>query len=122
MTAVYSEADVLHRADDIDIHTGKLRSLNEKRVTYSHAEKMRASLTHQYGRNLGLATTPWTPDPDNHGSFTGNPALAPILATYMVSLQRRKVTNMRLVFRSVYCPTLPVSRSAREKWSLVLEP
>ncbi|KAF5330343.1 hypothetical protein D9619_005481 [Psilocybe cf. subviscida] len=42
------------------------------RHTYAHAQKMRASLTHVFGRDFGLGHTSW-------------------VATYMVSLRRRKV-------------------------------
>ena len=54
---------------------------------------MRASMSHKFGRDLGLGTAPWTPHPVILGKFMGNPSLSPKVSQYMVSLQRRKASN-----------------------------
>ncbi|KAF9502885.1 hypothetical protein BS47DRAFT_1369940 [Hydnum rufescens UP504] len=88
------------RCDEIDIETNKQRAVNEPRSTYGHAQKIRAAISHKYGQDLGLGAQPWRIEGDR---TTGNPSMAPSLATYMVSLRQRKarsgeqVTSVRVI-------------------------
>ncbi|KAI0681806.1 hypothetical protein C8T65DRAFT_598035, partial [Cerioporus squamosus] len=65
--------------------------------TYNTAQKMRAAITHKYGRDFGLGTQTWTEDPLFPGSFRGNPSLSTIVSQYMISLRRRKVRAGEIV-------------------------
>jgi hypothetical protein len=51
---------------------------------------MRASMTHIFGRNFELGSTPWVKDRQTGRTF-GNPSVSEKVATYMVSLRNRKV-------------------------------
>jgi hypothetical protein len=95
--AVFLEADPdgMNRADDVDIFTGKAKELSITRVTYATAQKMRAAISHKYGRDHGRGTQPWLEDSSCPGRFRGNPSLSVTVSQYMISLGRRKV---RLTF------------------------
>jgi hypothetical protein len=62
------------------------------RVTYATAQKMRAAISHKYGRDHGLGTQPWLEDSLCPGHFRGNPSLSVTVSQYMISLGRRKVS------------------------------
>jgi hypothetical protein len=64
------------------------------RSSYTHAQKMRASMTHIFGRILGIGSQPWkqTASSDGRVLVEGNPSISEKVSTYMVSLRRRKVT------------------------------
>jgi hypothetical protein len=79
------------RCDEIDLETSKPKKLSEPRATYAHAQKMRAAMSHKFGRELERGTVPWTEHPVQPGKYVGNPSLSPKVSQYMVSLQRRKV-------------------------------
>ena len=79
------------RCDERDIYTGKQKPANVPRCGYAHATKIHAAISHHFARECGLGRQPWIEAGD--GTVTGNPSLAPSLATYMVSLQRRKVQS-----------------------------
>jgi len=53
---------------------------------------MRASMTHVFGRDLGLGSEKWHKS-EQTGHMAGNPSVSTQLATYMVSLRNRKVNN-----------------------------
>ncbi|KIM35214.1 hypothetical protein M413DRAFT_79592 [Hebeloma cylindrosporum] len=57
--------------------------------TYSHAQKMRASMTHVFGPDLRLGNERWHKS-ETTGNMTGNPSVSTVLASYMVSLRNRK--------------------------------
>ncbi|OBZ71137.1 hypothetical protein A0H81_08475 [Grifola frondosa] len=82
---------VMHKADEVDIFTGHLKDPSIPRVTYATAQKMRAAISHKFGRDFGLGTQPWAENPLTPGKFAGNPSLSVIVSQYMVSLHRRKV-------------------------------
>ncbi|KJA17137.1 hypothetical protein HYPSUDRAFT_146864, partial [Hypholoma sublateritium FD-334 SS-4] len=69
------------------------------RGTYTHAQKMRASMTYVFGRIHGLGSYPWQIiHPEVEGSRTvphaiGNPSVSEQVSTYMVSLRQRKVQS-----------------------------
>ena len=62
------------------------------RSKYTHAQKMRASMTHIFGRDFGLGKQDWSKN-EQTGHMTGNPSTSHLLGTYMVSLRNRKVRN-----------------------------
>jgi hypothetical protein len=92
----WSHALYCPRCDEIDLQTQEIRDLSVPRATYAHAQKMRAAMSHKFGRDLGLGTMPWTENPVKPGKFVGNPSLSPQVSQYMVSLQRRKVRTQVL--------------------------
>ena len=59
------------------------------RSSYAHATKIRSAVSHYYARVRLLGRQPWVTAED--GTTAGNPSLAPIVANYMVALQRHKV-------------------------------
>ncbi|KAF8872930.1 hypothetical protein CPB84DRAFT_1896096, partial [Gymnopilus junonius] len=62
------------------------------RASYGHAQKMRASMTHYFGRVLGLGSQAWRQNTKQGRTRTkGNPSISEKVATYMLSLRRRKV-------------------------------
>ena len=88
------------RCDDIDIFTGDPKPPSESRPSLKHAQKMRAAITHKFGRDFGLGTDPWMEHPTVAGKCKGNPSLSVTLTQYMISLGRRKVT---FVYSVKYC-------------------
>jgi hypothetical protein len=64
------------------------------RATYGTAQKMRAAVSHKFGRDHKLGTQPWSVHPVVAGKFVGNPSLSVAVSQYMVSLRRRKVSVM----------------------------
>ncbi|KAH9479416.1 hypothetical protein JR316_0008006 [Psilocybe cubensis] len=63
------------------------------RGTYTHAQKMRASMTYIFGRIYGLGSQPWKQARSEKGVvyMEGNPSISEKVSSYMVSLRRRKV-------------------------------
>ncbi|KAF8816095.1 hypothetical protein BYT27DRAFT_7068712, partial [Phlegmacium glaucopus] len=63
------------------------------RSSYTHTQKMRASMTHVFGCVLGIGSQPWkqTTSSDGEVHVEGNPSISEKVSTYMVSLCRRKV-------------------------------
>ncbi|KAI0708333.1 hypothetical protein C8Q76DRAFT_577975, partial [Earliella scabrosa] len=82
---------IMSKADDIDFLTGKLKDPNIVRVTYARAQKMRAAISHKFGRGFKLGTQLWMESPLVKGAFYGNPSLSVMVSEYMISLRRRKV-------------------------------
>ncbi|KAG1887197.1 hypothetical protein F4604DRAFT_1571212 [Suillus subluteus] len=54
------------------------------------AQKMRAAVSHKYGRDHKLGTQPWSEHPTVAGKHIGNPSLSVTVSQYMVSLRQRK--------------------------------
>jgi hypothetical protein len=81
------------RCDDIDIKTGATKPLSEARHSYAYAQKMRAAVSHKFGRELQKGTQIWTEDSRTPGHFLGNPSLSTHVSQYMISLRRRKVSS-----------------------------
>lgn len=79
------------RCDDIDIFTSQPKGLAKTVSTYSHAQKMRAAISHVFGRTFGQGNTSWIEI--QSGRFVGNPSLSTVVCQYMVSLRRRKVLH-----------------------------
>ena len=84
------------RCDEISLD-GKPKPVGKVCSKYTHAQKMRASMTHVFGRDLGLGKHDWTKNQQT-GRMTGNPSTSHLLSTYMVSLQNRKVCNFHFYF------------------------
>lgn len=77
------------RCDDKDID-GSTKDHSTTRSNYVHAQKMRAAMTHFFGREPSIGNTWWHQNDD--GSVFGNPSLSHVVSTYMISLRRRKVS------------------------------
>jgi hypothetical protein len=62
--------------------------------SYTHAQKMRASMTHIFSRVLGIGSQHWQINLSRDGKAiaTGNPSISDRVSTYMVGLRRRKVS------------------------------
>jgi len=67
---------------------------------YQHAQKMRASMTHIFGRDFELGSTPWIKDKQKSEKY-GNPSVSEKVATYIVGLRNRKASSYTY-FRIVY--------------------
>lgn len=65
------------------------------RSTFTHAQKMRASMTYVFGRIYGAGRSAWQVAFLECGETTtsGNPSLSDKVSTYMLSLRRRKVLS-----------------------------
>ncbi|KAH9927788.1 uncharacterized protein B0H18DRAFT_1084655 [Fomitopsis serialis] len=57
---------------------------------YATAQKMRAAISHKFGRDFGFGEQSWGQNPLT-GKYSGNPSLSVVVSQYMVSLQRRKI-------------------------------
>ncbi len=86
------------RADTIDFDTGRQRDLSFTPVTYARAQKMRAAISHKFGRGFKIGTQVWCENPITPGSFYGNPSLSVTVSEYMISLRRRKVSTLSIGF------------------------
>lgn len=66
------------------------------RSTFTHAQKMRASMTYVFGRIYGTGKSTWQVLFSESGQTTtsGNPSVSDKVSTYMVSLRRRKVRHL----------------------------
>lgn len=79
------------RCDSQSPFTGEAKHPSEARSTYGTAQKMRAAISHKFGREYARGTQLWTEHPHKPGQYIGNPSLATTLSQYMISLRRRKV-------------------------------
>jgi hypothetical protein len=84
------------RCDEISLD-GLPKPVDKVRSKYTHAQKMRASMTHIFGRDFGLGKQDWTKN-EQTGRMIGNPSTSHLLGTYMVSLRNRKVCNIVPLF------------------------
>ncbi|OSD07467.1 hypothetical protein PYCCODRAFT_1358583, partial [Trametes coccinea BRFM310] len=66
--------------------------------TYARAQKMRAAISHKFGREYKLGVQPWTENALVPGTFAGNPSISVTVSQYMVSLRRRKASDIRQDF------------------------
>ena len=87
---------------------GSPKPVGAVRSRYTHAQKMRASMTHIFGWDLGQGNQCWTKD-ERTDRMKGNPSVSPQLASYMVSLRNRKV---RIPVAALFCliPTVHFSQ------------
>lgn len=84
----------LNRADDTDVFTNQPKSISIPRVSYDYAQKMRAAVSHKFGRDFKLGTQHWLENPLTPGKYYGNPSLSVIVSQYMISLRRCKVCKV----------------------------
>ncbi|KZV93497.1 hypothetical protein EXIGLDRAFT_612857 [Exidia glandulosa HHB12029] len=77
-----------HNRCDDQYCNGQAKPQKVERSTYGHAQKIRAAMTHHFGREPTIGNSWWTLRED--GSVFGNPSLSHLVSTYMVSLRRRK--------------------------------
>ena len=87
------------RCDEITLE-GNHKPVGTPRSKYTHAQKMRASMTHIFGRDFGLGKQDWSKN-ERTGHMTGNPSTSHLLGTYMVSLRNRKVCNSPALYAAV---------------------
>lgn len=80
------------RCDKIDLETGELRPL-DRRPGYGTAQKMRAAMSHKFGRDYNRGHQAWGMNPLQANAFIGNPSLSAKVSQYMVSLRRTKVIS-----------------------------
>ena len=81
---------ILPSCDELQLD-GKPKPSNVSRSGYQHAQKMRASMTHIFGRDFELGSASWVKD-SRTGQTYGNPSVSQKVATYMVSLRNRKAS------------------------------
>ncbi|KZP02068.1 hypothetical protein FIBSPDRAFT_906191, partial [Athelia psychrophila] len=67
---------IMDRCDSQSPFTGKEKHPSEVRASYNSAQKMRAAISHKFGREYGRGTQPWAENPFKPGEYTGNPSLA----------------------------------------------
>ena len=95
---------LLYRCDSISLD-GKGPSTGPQ-SSYTHAQKMRASMTYLFGRVCKLGNVYWQ---QSGSTVSGNPSVSNEVASYMVSLRRRKVqagetpTSARAINLVCYC-------------------
>ncbi|KAF7796490.1 hypothetical protein EIP86_007667 [Pleurotus ostreatoroseus] len=87
---------IMKKCDKIDLETGEERQL-EARPGYGTAQKMRAAMSHKFGRDYNRGDQAWAVNPLRSGSYAGNPSLSATVSRYMVSLRRRKVHDGEVV-------------------------
>ncbi|TFK88178.1 hypothetical protein K466DRAFT_489453 [Polyporus arcularius HHB13444] len=92
-TPVWVTAWIMSKADDIDLVTGELKDLSIERVSYARAQKMRAAVSHKFGRGFKIGAQMWCESQLLPGTFLGNPSLSVVVSEYMISLRRRKVRS-----------------------------
>jgi hypothetical protein len=91
-TLAPQQADIInHRCDELQLD-GNPKPSTTIRGTYSHAQKMRASMTYTFGHIYGLGSLPWHKN-ETTGTMVGNPSVSQTVSSYMISLRRRKVSS-----------------------------
>lgn len=83
--------------DEINLDGSKKPSTQE-RSTFGHAQKMRAAMTYAFGRVHGLGNMQWHEDAITR-RMVGNPSVSDTVSLYMLSLRRRKVSSIYIIFR-----------------------
>jgi hypothetical protein len=69
---------------------GSQKDLKDTPRTYSHATKLRSSLTYGFGRKYNRGTREWGFNKES-AEWEGNPSMSLHVARYMVALRKRKV-------------------------------
>jgi hypothetical protein len=80
---------ILNSCDEIGLD-GTKKPSGTVRMSYAHAQKMRAAMTYAFGRLHHLGTLPWHKS-ETTGQMVGNPSVSDTVSSYMVSLRQRKV-------------------------------
>jgi hypothetical protein len=71
---------ILSRCDELQLD-GNLKPSAMIRGTYSHAQKMRASMTYAFGQIYGLGSLPWHKN-ETTGKMVGNPSVSQTVSSY----------------------------------------
>ncbi|KDR83108.1 hypothetical protein GALMADRAFT_21252, partial [Galerina marginata CBS 339.88] len=79
---------IMNSCDSIN-PDGSEKPLTQTRDSLSHAQKMRAAMTHVFARKYGLGSRTWDKS-EVTGKMHGNPSVSAMVASYMVSLANRK--------------------------------
>ena len=105
------------KCDDCDMHTKLPKDPSIHRATYGHAQKMRAAISHKFGRDFGLGDQQWQQNPltDKH---VGNPSVSVLVGQYMISLRHRKASG-HVQYPPLCSHSTSSCRYALEKWSQV---
>jgi hypothetical protein len=77
------------RCDKVSLD-GTKKPHTEERASYSHVQKMRASMTYAFGRVLRCGSMNWQWS-ESKNKMIGNPSISETVSTYMLSLRHRKV-------------------------------
>ncbi|KAF9472357.1 hypothetical protein BDN70DRAFT_938255 [Pholiota conissans] len=75
--------------DEMNPLDGSERPVDATPKSYGYAQKLRAAMTHIFGRTFQLGTTIWTENLET-GAAWGNPSVSHQVSSYMVSLRNRK--------------------------------
>ena len=81
---------IYFRCDTINPDGSEKQSTEVVPFTFSHAQKLRSSLTYGFGRQYKRGNNAWVFKTDA-GEWDGNPSLSTEVARYMISLRKRKV-------------------------------
>ncbi|KAJ3530099.1 hypothetical protein NM688_g7757 [Phlebia brevispora] len=74
---------IMDKCDKIDLVTGEITPL-AARPGYGTAQKMRASMSHKFGREYGRGNQVWCESPVQPGTYIGNPSLSTTVSQYMI--------------------------------------
>ncbi|KAF9471372.1 hypothetical protein BDN70DRAFT_786648, partial [Pholiota conissans] len=111
-----------NRCDEILLDGSNRPKPGPKPQTYSHAQKIRAAMTHIFGRIFNLGRTVWYRD-ENSGRMRGNPSCSERVASYMISLRRRKacmgesITSARAITSATFLKMYDFNHH-EENWTL----
>ncbi|KJA29024.1 hypothetical protein HYPSUDRAFT_117665, partial [Hypholoma sublateritium FD-334 SS-4] len=87
----YIIAFIINECDELTLD-GKVKPQGAALGTYSHAQKIRAAMTHAFGRVHSLGNTSWHKD-EITGCMRGNPSVSQQVSSYMLSLRNRKTRS-----------------------------
>ncbi|SJL16477.1 uncharacterized protein ARMOST_20003 [Armillaria ostoyae] len=76
---------IMSHCDAVDMH-GVSKPLDDPQQTYSHAQKLRASLMYGFWKKGGRGIQPWDRD-----TLSGNPSVSETMSSYMLGLHKRKI-------------------------------
>jgi hypothetical protein len=86
---VFTQPHICFRCDELELHGGK-KPKGTQIQSLSYAQKIRAAMTHVFGRIFELGHVAWHFDEDT-GHTYGNPSISEKVSSYMLGLQHRKV-------------------------------
>ncbi|TRM55438.1 hypothetical protein BD626DRAFT_417781 [Schizophyllum amplum] len=72
---------IMYHCDQVKLDGSVRTDSDPAPYTYSHAQKMRASMTYFFGHLYGAGTVPW--HENDAGTMVGNPSISPVVSRYM---------------------------------------
>jgi len=104
-----------HRCDTIGLD-GKPVPLNSPRGSFTHAQKLRASMTYAFGRIYGIGSQAWQRSTNANGTVSkiGNPSISEEVSRYLLSLRRRKVSVLTRYSQCPVCSALYLGTNWRD--------